>query len=1243
MKPRLLPFHIAGPLVFLLFFQTLFAQTGPNLRLLAPPPPEVSALGKFGLIPVSTFSGVPDISYPVYTIKEGTLSFPISLKYYAGGLTVKEDASEVGLGWALSASGSIISSTRGEPDFPGGFQNTYVDMPDAPDVIKTFKNPINSVEDYYYMWPNDFYPFAANNTSGMIYSGLALPHNGVSKEYFNYFQVGYEGRAPDFASDLYRINIGDKSYKFIFDNNFKPVVLGDGSLKIELIPNGNYPDWKVTDESGVVYYFTQRQLSYTNSSDTYYIANRTSITVNTWYLTRIVSPVNGEIDFNYLYSTQQVVHPLPNVSETYLVGNASPHTQQSIENVVPSFTTYQQLNLSSITFSDGLVRFLYDDQRLDLDGARRLQTIEVRNKQSKLLKKVTLDNNYYFTATAGDNGGITEFSTLVNNLTQYSSANHFKRLKLNAIIETDSTGTQQNKKTSYTYNEQLNLPAKLSLAIDHWGYYNGATNSQLIPPATVYLSSSGTPIVLTGANREANPAYMQANMLTSIMHPTGGTSSFSYETNQYTQQEDVTTYRDTSGQGYKAVGTPAMNSYTGMLSATGSFTAGTTWNNKRLYISCLIGQHDTYPSDYTLTLVVYRDNSVINRINIPRTQFSTDTSTVITGGSTYKLVFEPSSPVFYMNCDIRLQTAVTATSSTTTSMLVTHYSGGLRVSQIKDFDPVSQVTNIKKYTYFNGVPDDRPVYVSKEGTDYYNGSTANVFKYRYGQSIYPFSSGRDAAFFGYGKVQVSDSNQNNLNGMTEYTYNSNPSLNVNTMLDQSNVFNKPQIINPIVPPIPAITIGRGDLIEEKQYKLAGTNLVPVAMTHYYYDRDNPIKIWQMLFNSGLSGYTSPGFDNGQEFKIYASQFPVLVFRNGLKRKEHTEYDVAGNTAQSTYENYVYDKLNGHYQLIKKTTGTSKADTLNTYYKYPQDYPDLQTTTGLDSASNGIKLLQQKHLMVPLESYTERITTTPSVPKQYFGALLNIFNPDQPTLKQVQVLETIAPLNTFSFSSVTGGALSKNAGYASRLQLKYDNIGRLLQEYPERGVSTVYLWGSNLLVPLAKVTNAIPADVAFTSFEADGDGSWTVASASRDNSIALTGKSSYNLSGGALSKSGLTASKTYILSYWTRNSSALNVAGTVSGYPVKGGTSQGWTYYQHLITGQATITLSGTGNVDDVRLYPSGALMTTYTYDPLVGLTSSTDGKGEVTTYEYDNFQRLMNVKDKDGNIIKHMDYHYLAQ
>ncbi|WP_131539944.1 RHS repeat domain-containing protein [Pedobacter nototheniae] len=51
-------------------------------------------------------------------------------------------------------------------------------------------------------------------------------------------------------------------------------------------------------------------------------------------------------------------------------------------------------------------------------------------------------------------------------------------------------------------------------------------------------------------------------------------------------------------------------------------------------------------------------------------------------------------------------------------------------------------------------------------------------------------------------------------------------------------------------------------------------------------------------------------------------------------------------------------------------------------------------------------------------------------------------------------------------------------------------------------------------------------------------------------------------------------------------------------------------------------------------------ITTYTYAPLIGITSQTDPKGLTTFYEYDGFGRLNLIKDQNGNIIKTYDYHY---
>jgi len=55
---------------------------------------------------------------------------------------------------------------------------------------------------------------------------------------------------------------------------------------------------------------------------------------------------------------------------------------------------------------------------------------------------------------------------------------------------------------------------------------------------------------------------------------------------------------------------------------------------------------------------------------------------------------------------------------------------------------------------------------------------------------------------------------------------------------------------------------------------------------------------------------------------------------------------------------------------------------------------------------------------------------------------------------------------------------------------------------------------------------------------------------------------------------------------------------------------------------------------------SNALVTSYTYDPLIGVTSITDPRGQTIYYEYDIFKRLKQVKDVDGKILSHNEYHY---
>lgn len=104
-------------ITFLLVFAIsgiVYSQSNPidysqqlKMPTVLPASPDAAAIDKFGNIPVSYETGVPDISIPIYSIKCGNLSWPVSLSYHAGGIKVDEIASSAGLGWSLNAPGVI--------------------------------------------------------------------------------------------------------------------------------------------------------------------------------------------------------------------------------------------------------------------------------------------------------------------------------------------------------------------------------------------------------------------------------------------------------------------------------------------------------------------------------------------------------------------------------------------------------------------------------------------------------------------------------------------------------------------------------------------------------------------------------------------------------------------------------------------------------------------------------------------------------------------------------------------------------------------------------------------------------------------------------------------------------------------------------------------------------------------------------------------------------------------------------
>lgn len=322
-----------------------------------------------------------------------------------------------------------------------------------------------------------------------------------------------------------------------------------------------------------------------------------------------------------------------------------------------------------------------------------------------------------------------------------------------------------------------------------------------------------------------------------------------------------------------------------------------------------------------------------------------------------------------------------------------------------------------------------------------------------------------------------------------------------------------------------------------------------------------------------------------------------------------DYDETGNNPALTITVNQYDPT---YVVKTQDKVITQLDVLETSYKYARDF-----------ASSGNvyeKLVNANMVIAPVERSVKRNS------QSLYSMKTNYTDWFSDNKVLVPSTEDYTPAGQSAITRI-------------RYQ-QYTTAGVLTEVSKESDVRMSYIWDKWNKSILAEVTNASAADVAVTSFEDLGNGNWTISGGSYDLRYAYTGNQSYKLSaGGTISKSGLTSGKTYIVSYWSRSGS-LTVN---SGSGTAGITRNGWTYYQHSFTGATSVSITGTTSIDELRLYPSGALMSSFTYQPGVGITTRCDANGVVNYYEYDTYSRLMLVRDENQRVLKKICYNFYGQ
>jgi len=120
------------------------------------------------------------------------------------------------------------------------------------------------------------------------------------------------------------------------------------------------------------------------------------------------------------------------------------------------------------------------------------------------------------------------------------------RLKLIAVKKVSISTSLIQEKYSFEYDETIRLPSTDSKSQDYWGYYNGSNSYGFLPDVKpMHPSLTAHRSVNIGfANRKVSGGHAKAGLLKKIIFPTGGSVEYSYESNKYLS--DFTRFADVS-------------------------------------------------------------------------------------------------------------------------------------------------------------------------------------------------------------------------------------------------------------------------------------------------------------------------------------------------------------------------------------------------------------------------------------------------------------------------------------------------------------------------------------------------------------------------------------------------------------------------------------------------------------------------------------------------------------------------
>ncbi len=1201
---------------------------------------------------VNLQTGSATFSLPIFSWQDNKsrLNSIVALSYNSGnGLRVNDVASNAGQGWSMIAGGVITRMQVGEPDDQVKRDGTDGDITKYPSGILYASVPA------YNGCPNALPTYPIYGWKNQLYSQKNIT---AEDRQLDYFSFQFNGKAGMFVLDPTDIgnchSLGDTKMKITFQRD-------DNLIGIRT----NITSFTIQDVDGLIYKFSKHgltkvlQMAYTDeyfnyrqaapkfkNDKVYYQSafdDASTIkpwVISGWYLTEIKDPLVVPIRAVNLFYTDRNINNTAGEDISYnKTGKTNnPNSTKDYGIITHKVSKTKSPVIDSIIYPEGhKVVFNYGKPRVDLIGDTILSSVDV-TYQGRYLSKHELNTSYFILNRYGT--PVSDFQKKVARLCLLSVR------KIGVDLKEDTPPYIFDYYTGSNLPDDF-VPAPFTYSKDIWGFYNGSNTkgffNEDIPLNAPINSIKGYNRIrglcflnqsTPGVYLNAKPGYAKNGLLKQIIYPTGGTLTYTYEQNTGTIPGNAATNvggvhvsqtSSTDGGYSNGCDNPIISKYNYILDQVGTSSMwglempdnkvisynqykpeykSYHWNPLRYGIFGRCYWHFEHPGilnqQQAINLTTYQKtmesvSAVLNVLSILST--IKDAVTAFSGGS-------PAAIIIAVVIDVA-QVLVSCIGDQARDYTATVYynfdlnSAAPLPAQFKRVEVVENQGAIGKTIQEFTSEDDYPIWVQN--------NPVHSAKQRFATWAYGLPK-RTIVYDATGNMIKKDTN--------EYSY-----------------ANAKHIISPCSPNSGTRTIPC-DNISGVPSGIVSCNCEVVT------SRSLRNTKWTDPANH------TPGFVTSTNGDMKVDFYGMYSGRTELTRSYEIIYktdDPSQFTEKVTgYEYNVDSYFGNNYEPKTIWTKQSNGDINYKSFKYTADYNFSQYGILIQT------LAQNNIISLPVTTINMVVKSGETGYKVLSENVTEFIQMGNGDIKPLRILEQrFQQPGIISSTTPYGGPgdIANATKYKILQTFTYDATGNLTGVKDEGGrtINNIYDYNDKYIAASVINADATTDKSAYTSFETSGLGNWTLTGTpSIVTTGGITGSNAFILSPGkSFSVSALNTSKPYTLSFWA----------TTAGITVSGGAAliksapsyNGFTYYEYAIAqGAASVTVAGSGNIDELRLYPKTARMRTMTYDPLIGKTSECDENNRITYYEYDKLGRLQFVKDEKKNIVKMHEYNNIS-